>query len=118
MINIRSSEILNLSHDSLRLIRREYPGVTFPNFIEELSKFARCVYYIERHATENELIFETNNKYRWENSKEYINHILNVLMRTPTVFTKNISLIFEAIDNIREPTELRDNTEKFFANSL
>jgi len=115
---LKSSTILGKSHDIFKNLRELYPGENIPNFMKEIPQFGKCIYFIERHSDDSELIFKTKNIERWNRSLETLNYIMNILMNTNTGIKKSINIVFEEDDDLTETIEMGENLEDYYANIL
>lgn len=118
MITIKCSEILDLSHDMFKNVKNLFENENIPQFIKELPQFGKCIYYIERYAEDNNLIFETMNLRRWQNSKIELDQLVKVLLYKYTGIKKKIFIEFEEIGDSDEEFINYKNVEDYYANIL
>ena len=69
-----------MSHDLFKDIKPLFPDNNIPNFIKEIPQFGKCIYYLERYAEDNNLVFETKNIRNWQNSKKPLDRLIKVLL--------------------------------------
>ena len=115
---MKSSTILAKSHNFVDNLKKHYINGAIPDFIKEIPEFGKSIYFLERHPTDKNLIFQTTNIDRWERCKEHIQYIIDILMFTKKP-EERIKVDFESIRNINS-TRINNNLKKneFCANIL
>jgi len=107
-----------MSHDLFKDIKPLFPDNNIPNFIKEIPQFGKCIYYLERYAEDNNLVFETKNIRNWQNSKKPLDRLIKVLLYRYTGIKKKIFFEFEQIDEINNEIDASKNVEDYYANIL
>lgn len=99
---MKSSTILAYSMDFINSYDDIYPNSSMPSLLREIPEFAKCIYFLERHPNQKELIFKTEFIENWNRSKESINSMLEVLIGNEDPLYEPISIIFKEKSNINE----------------